>query len=393
MVEAGVTNNDPKIVAGYYIQAVIKKNGCSRSVRSNFGTENKYVDQMQRFFHRNGIDSDHCYIYGSSTQNQRIECLWAILRKQCAQFWRDLFTLLKQHNKFDGSYLDQNLVWFCFMGLIQENTIEVKQSNSSKSDKKHAYNILRATILKKTRNRCGVYVRKLFSFLHRTKKSANRQWWQRQNRNTEMWSIVVMLTVFPVAFFQNIRYVKLEDTVELQCPTRSESSEIIWFGPKHVTPISRGRTIYKSKNSHRFEVFGDFSIGEYHLRIINIKISDVGIYKCTISVLKRTYQYEFDIKLEKPPTDLTIKNTESGNIIHATEGRDLILECQVISGVPKESLIWIHRGIELNESNSGVAKLVISPRVAYHLDQFTCKAESSALKIPLSKTVTLMVQL
>ncbi|XP_071133330.1 uncharacterized protein [Mytilus edulis] len=120
-LKAGVTNNDPKIVAGHYIQAVIKKNGFPRSMRSDFGTENKYVEQMQRFFHRNGMNSDHCYIYGSSTQNQRIECLWAIFRKQCSQFWRNLFTDLKQHNKFDGSFLDQSLIRFCFMGLIQED--------------------------------------------------------------------------------------------------------------------------------------------------------------------------------------------------------------------------------------------------------------------------------
>ena len=56
----------------------------------------------------------------------------------------------------------------------------VKQRNSSKSEKKHAYNILKATILNRTRNKCGIYARKLFSFSHRSKKTANRQWWQKQ---------------------------------------------------------------------------------------------------------------------------------------------------------------------------------------------------------------------
>ncbi|KAL3880422.1 hypothetical protein ACJMK2_032660 [Sinanodonta woodiana] len=61
---------------------------------------------------------------------------------------------------------------------LQESIHEVKQPNSSKSEKKHAYNILKATILNRTLNKCGIYARKLFSFSHRSKKTANRQWWQ-----------------------------------------------------------------------------------------------------------------------------------------------------------------------------------------------------------------------
>jgi hypothetical protein len=65
---------------------------------------------------------------------------------------------------------------------LQENIVDAKQTNSSKSDKKHAYNILTATIEKRTRNKCGIYVRKLFSFSHRSKVTAKRQWWQKQVR-------------------------------------------------------------------------------------------------------------------------------------------------------------------------------------------------------------------
>ncbi|KAL3874179.1 hypothetical protein ACJMK2_037226, partial [Sinanodonta woodiana] len=40
---------------------------------------------------------------------------------------------------------------------LQESIHEVKQPNSSKSEKKHAYNILKTTILNRTRNKCGIY--------------------------------------------------------------------------------------------------------------------------------------------------------------------------------------------------------------------------------------------
>ena len=118
-LKAGITNNDPKVIAGYYIEAIIELRGCPKSTRSDFGTENKYVEQMQRFFHRNSMQSDKCHIYGSSTHNQIIESLWAIFRKQCAEFWIQLFKWLKHDNLFNGSVLDKNLIQFCFMELIQ----------------------------------------------------------------------------------------------------------------------------------------------------------------------------------------------------------------------------------------------------------------------------------
>lgn len=68
-----------------------------------------------------------------------------------------------------------------------------------------------------------------------------------------------------------------------------------------------------------------------------------------------------------------------------------MLECTVISGCPNESLSWVHKGIKLLESTYGVAKYTISIMKQDHLSQYTCKAISPALKIPLSKTVTIEV--
>lgn len=93
----------------------------------------------------------------------------------------------------------------------------------------------------------------------------------------------------------------------------------------------------------------------------------------------------------EPPTDLKIKHLGRNSIINAFEGEDLILECTVISGCPNESLSWEHKGIKLLESTYGVAKYTISIMKHDHLSQYTCKAISPALKIPLSKTVTIVV--
>ena len=124
-LEASTTNSDPKVVAYYYIQAVKRKAGCPRRIRSDMGTENTYIEQMQIFLRRNHQDEmsgPKSFLYGKSTHNQRIEWFWGCLRKKVGQFWMDLFQGLSNDTvdtSFCGSFLDKSLVQFCFIKLIQ----------------------------------------------------------------------------------------------------------------------------------------------------------------------------------------------------------------------------------------------------------------------------------
>ena len=121
-LNADKTNNNPKIIGGNYLSAVIRLKGFPRVVRADFGTENVVVRDMQVFFRRDALDSragSRSYIDGSSTANERIESWWGILRKQNADYWIQLFTTLKDEGEFDGSFLDKSLIQFCFMGVIQ----------------------------------------------------------------------------------------------------------------------------------------------------------------------------------------------------------------------------------------------------------------------------------
>jgi len=121
-LEAHNTNNDPKVIAGYFIEAVSVKEGCPLVVRSDLGTENGHVEMMQRFFRRDDHDEyagERSFMYGRSTSNQRIEFWWGILRKQCAQFWMTFFKQLDEEGVFSGNFLDKGLIQFCFMKLIQ----------------------------------------------------------------------------------------------------------------------------------------------------------------------------------------------------------------------------------------------------------------------------------
>ncbi|XP_038133904.1 uncharacterized protein LOC119778637 [Cyprinodon tularosa] len=133
------TSSDPKLIGGYYVDAVQRLGGCPRIVRGDLGTENGHVRGFQRFlvpFHPDGtVDS---YLEGASTANQRIECWWGFLRNQCVEFWLSLFADIRDTGYFDGGFLDKAILQFCCMGLIQdelEDTVQVWNAHTIRPSK------------------------------------------------------------------------------------------------------------------------------------------------------------------------------------------------------------------------------------------------------------------
>lgn len=121
-LEAWNTNNNPRIIAGYFIDTVRRMEGCPERIRSDAGTENTYVRQMQIFLrsdHADRFAGIRSFLQGTSVANQRIEFFWGMLRKEMVDFWIDLFKQLRDDGYYTGNYLDQNLIQFCFMNLIQ----------------------------------------------------------------------------------------------------------------------------------------------------------------------------------------------------------------------------------------------------------------------------------
>ena len=110
------TNNDPFVVAVFFIETILCIGDCPYRVRSDFGTENGNIEVIQRVL-RN--DSPGCMMYGTSALNQRIESWWAILRRECIQFWVEVFYELKENGIFTGNWLNKNTIRFCFLELIQ----------------------------------------------------------------------------------------------------------------------------------------------------------------------------------------------------------------------------------------------------------------------------------
>jgi hypothetical protein len=68
-------SSNPKIIGGYFMEAVQSLGGCPRVMRADMGTENGHVRDIQRFLRRNHDDAmagELSYMGGPSTANQRI---------------------------------------------------------------------------------------------------------------------------------------------------------------------------------------------------------------------------------------------------------------------------------------------------------------------------------
>lgn len=124
-LEVGPSNNDPAIIAKYYLDCVQQLGCVPRVIRADKGTENGIVEILQTYFRFNCDDEfsgPRSFMYGKSTSNQRIEAWWSILRMQCCDWWINFFKDLRD----SGIYDDTNPVHcdclrFCFMKVLRKH--------------------------------------------------------------------------------------------------------------------------------------------------------------------------------------------------------------------------------------------------------------------------------
>lgn len=120
-LEASNTNNNPRVVARYFINYIRKLKRVPRVVRSDHGSENSIIKDIQTFLRKDHTDVMHgekSFQYGPSTSNQRIEMLWSFLMKNFTQFWRNLFKDLRDAGLLNTA-LQVNCLRFSFMPLIR----------------------------------------------------------------------------------------------------------------------------------------------------------------------------------------------------------------------------------------------------------------------------------
>ncbi|KAF6721335.1 hypothetical protein FQA47_004064 [Oryzias melastigma] len=128
-LRAAFTNSDPKVIGGYFLEAVEHCEGCPRITRTDLGTENVVVRDIQRYLRRDCDDdraAERSHITGASTANQRIESWWGLMRKEGIERWIAMLSELKDDGFFSGDFLDKALSQFCFMPIIQEVLNDIK---------------------------------------------------------------------------------------------------------------------------------------------------------------------------------------------------------------------------------------------------------------------------
>ena len=90
------SNNNPAVIAKFYLEAVEELTSCPTKVRSDCGTENGFVASMQSYFQ----DNENAHIYGTSQHNQRIEGWWSFFCRSRTHWWINFFKDLIEGNIF-----------------------------------------------------------------------------------------------------------------------------------------------------------------------------------------------------------------------------------------------------------------------------------------------------
>ncbi|XP_030580362.1 uncharacterized protein LOC115776739 [Archocentrus centrarchus] len=123
----GATNNDPSVIAHYFLSCVRNLGVIPMRLRTDCGTENGTMAAIQctlRHHHNDYYSGASSHMYGSSTTNQRIESWWSIFRKGRCQFWMELFADLREAGYLNGSHEHQCLLRYCFGDVIQRDLDE-----------------------------------------------------------------------------------------------------------------------------------------------------------------------------------------------------------------------------------------------------------------------------
>ena len=122
-LHVGRSNNNPAIIAGFYLETIKRLNCVPRIVRSDRGTENGRVRLFQialRLNHNDSLSGYRSFRYGRSTANQRVECFWSQLRRMVTHFWINFFKDMRDDGVFDNSDPVQvECMRFCFTRVLQ----------------------------------------------------------------------------------------------------------------------------------------------------------------------------------------------------------------------------------------------------------------------------------
>ena len=115
-LNVSTTNNDPLVVANYFLQCVTRYKMAPKQLRFDRGNENIYCQDIQTFLTK----TEDSYRYGSSVRNQRIEALCSRLLRFRVHWWVEFFRTMGSDGIYKGEFiLHYELLYFCFMSALQ----------------------------------------------------------------------------------------------------------------------------------------------------------------------------------------------------------------------------------------------------------------------------------
>ncbi|XP_066025409.1 uncharacterized protein [Pocillopora verrucosa] len=142
-LEVTRSNNDPKVVAAFYLKQVKELGGCPLLLVTDYGSENGIAASIQCMFRTNDQDElagVKSHRYCSSPANQRIEGWWSFFRRNRSNWWISLFKDMVDYGLLCvGNTLQMECLWFCFSKLLQDDLDKVKDHWNSHNISKSPY--------------------------------------------------------------------------------------------------------------------------------------------------------------------------------------------------------------------------------------------------------------
>jgi hypothetical protein len=130
-LEVACSNNDPAVIAKYYLDCLKHFQLAPRILRADNGTENSRVSFLQPLFRYHSTDSMagiKSFMYGKSTANQKIEQWWGTMRKLGIHWWINFFKDIWDSGLFDiQNMVIKECVRFCFMDALQTDLDRIAQ--------------------------------------------------------------------------------------------------------------------------------------------------------------------------------------------------------------------------------------------------------------------------
>jgi len=120
-LRVGKSNNDPKVIGGYFLDWVKKEKRLPKTIRLDAGTETGLLQAIQMGL-RDPNGTMPAILIGKSVHNERIERYWGSLRIVLINEFMLMFAALEQSGFFvHKNILHMELLSLCFTELIQNN--------------------------------------------------------------------------------------------------------------------------------------------------------------------------------------------------------------------------------------------------------------------------------